>query len=746
MIVCGLLLLSLAGWAHVRLIHPINQAPLYWSSPANIGVTISSTGSDDIPDGSDEVALRMAIEEWNTATGTSARLVEDTRPLEQARTDWQANDIHLIYFDENNSSDFFPPGSSTVAVTPVFFQGAGNIVDADILYNGGEWNFSTSGQVGRFDVGDVGVHELGHLLGLNHSAFIGSSMYPYVDPSVLLHRSVSEDDIRGLRDAYPSGSYGRITGTVMRLSSLFPVAGAYVVATESTTGRTAASILTDTNGNFTLPGMDPGTYEVYAVPLGSPGVFGDSPVDINNLGGGYFIETDFEPAVYLNTATITTTETVPLGTLLVDADVQVNLGTSSDRFPLRITAGESTNLILRGTGLFSSPIEFSCSDPDILVSSPSFFATQVNFQVTVPAGETPGHVDLTYVNSAGDLAILPAALEITYPTPTVTHCVPSSGARAGGTNLTISGTNFRPVARIVIGDRIYTDGVGGVTVVDSTTITLATLATSEGTHDVVVFDESGLDGRLASGFQSQNVPMVAAVFPIAGEFSGGTTVTITGQDFQDGVVARIDGVTQGPVNFVDSSRISFTTMPGPVGGPYTLELENPDMGIATSLFTFAAGPDPGLSTIDPPTGSAAGGEMLILTGSNFGRFAHDGTPSPSFAAGSTTVLFGVDPLTGLGGTAAPSVSVVDSSTLLVETPAHAPGTVSVLVRDMGTNQSGVLASSFTFLGSGGGGCYMVPFQGPRGPEEMLVGVWWVLLVFAVLRWRARRARPGTHEA
>ncbi len=732
-LLAGILLLPFYGLAHVRLIHPVNQTPLFWASPTNIGITINSAGSDNIGDDSDEIALRMAIEEWNAASGTSAMMIEDTTPAQQSRTDWQAANIHLIYFDETNSSGFFPMGSGTVAITPVFFQGGGNIVDADILYNGMGWNFTTSGESGRFDVGDVGVHELGHLLGLNHSAYMGSSMYPYVDPTVLLHRSISADDLRGLRDSYPSGTYGRITGTVLRQSSLFGVAGAYVVATDANTGRTAAAILTNTSGEFTLPGMEPGTYDVYAVPMGSPGGFGDAPVDINNLGGGYFIETTFEPAVYMTQATIATTETVAMGTLLVDPDVLVNLGTSSDRFPLRVTAGASTNLVLHGTGLFTSPVEFSCSDADVLFSAPSFFGSQVNFQVTVPMGEVLGHVDVTYINSSGDVAILPGGLEITNPTPTVTNCVPGSGPRAGGTNLTLTGTNFSAGNRIVIGDQIYTDGIGGTTVVNSTTITLTTLATVEDMHDVVVFDGSGLDGRLSNGFQSQNVPMVGAVFPISGEFSGGTVVTITGQDFQSGVVARIDGVTQGAVTFVDSSQVSFTTAAGTVGGPYMLELENPDLGLATSVFTFASGPDPLLSSVDPAAGGVAGGDTLTIVGSNF-------------ANGVTGVYFGSDPLTGLGGTVALSVTFVDANTLTVETPAHTAGTVSVMVRDMGTSQSGVLASSFTFNGSGGGGCYMVPFQGPQGPKEIFVGIWWVLFVLLVVKIRSWRTRPAAPSA
>ena len=73
--------------AHVRLVHPSNPAvALRWNNPAGVSIVVSSIGSDDIPDGSHETALRMAIQDWNDVTGTTATLVEDTSDAGQART------------------------------------------------------------------------------------------------------------------------------------------------------------------------------------------------------------------------------------------------------------------------------------------------------------------------------------------------------------------------------------------------------------------------------------------------------------------------------------------------------------------------------------------------------------------------------------------------------------------------------------------------------------------------------------
>jgi hypothetical protein len=255
--------------AHVRMIHSGNGKLLYWQSPSNIGITISSRGCDDIGDGSETTAMRNSIAAWNKSQYTSARLVENTSPAQRARTDWAADNLHLMIFDEQGASGYFPSGSGVVAVTPVWFTGGGKILDADVLFNAATYHFTTSGESGAFDVSDIATHELGHVFGLDHSGCVGASLYPYVSPSVTLHRSISSDDEHGLRDAYPSGGKASITGRVRRASDQSPVAGAQVVA-RSSAGRTVASALASATGSFTLRGLDAGSYELYAAPLDFP--------------------------------------------------------------------------------------------------------------------------------------------------------------------------------------------------------------------------------------------------------------------------------------------------------------------------------------------------------------------------------------------------------------------------------------------------------------------------------------------
>jgi Matrixin/IPT/TIG domain len=705
--------------AHVRLINPATGASLYWANPASISIVIQSDGSDDIPDGSHTTAIRGAIAAWNAVGGSAARLVENSDPAQRARSDWQADGLHLVLFDEDDLSGYFPDGCGIVALTPTWFSGGGSIVDSDVLFNGKGFQFTTSGAPGRFDVQDVATHELGHLLGLDHSGWAGASMYPYVDPTILLHRSLSQDELHGMRQCYPAQEYASAHGT-LRHDTDRPVKGAQVVALDAQ-GRPCAAALSSGSGTWRIDGLDPGTYTFYAAPL-------DGPVTARNFGAGHSVQINFA-RTELGAATLAGAQDLNLGPQTVLPESALELGRVMDDFPRRIVRGVATTQTLHGNGLVAGSA-LACSDPDVLVTPLSWHDTHVQFAVSVPADEPDGNLDLSVTNPQGETRTLVAGLEITPPNPLVFQVQPALGTDGGGTLLTLHGANFRPGARVVIGAGSYADGEpGGCTVLDTATIRLTTSATAQGSCDVVVIDSSGVEGRLAQGFAFAHVPEIQSTFPTGGFAGGGTEVVLRGQDFAPGALVRIDGVPQTLVALHGTSELVLTTNAGLPGGPYLLEVENPGGAIATSAFSYSAQPDPLPDSLEPASGPPEGGNTITIHGSNLGS--------------TSAVLFGADPATGAGGTPASALTVIDEHTLAVVAPPHAPGTLSLLVRDDLTGQAAVLPEAYTFgspPSSGGGGCYVLPGTPPAGPRELLIGLWWLFALLALrlrsLHWRA----------
>jgi hypothetical protein len=705
--------------AHVRLKNPLNGNYLKWNDPTDVTVVISSTGSEDISDGSHTPAIQNAIAAWNEVGGTNAHMREVISAAQRDRTDWESNDLHMILFDEDNSSGFFPEGSATVAVTPIWFYSSGRISDADVLFNGAGFEFTTSAEAGKFDVQDVATHELGHLLGLDHSGWAGASMYPYVDESVTLHRSLSLDEVGGLRHAYPSASFAKIKGSVVREQGGSPVKGAHVVV-RSSDGRPARSILTNTSGAFTLYGLDPGDYSLYVDPL-------DQPVSASNLGGGWTIQTDFGSA-HSGSVTVSAGETHDIGTLFVPPPSGTALGRNSDDYPLACEIGETTLILVRGTSLFPGTL-LSSSDPSLVIGEPTWNGWSVTFQVTVPPGTETGHVDLEVWSSTGELSILPAALEITPVAPSVANVVPDVGTTIGGTDLLIQGAGFRPGARVVLGDTVYSDGES-CTVVDDSTIQLTTLAGAVGPRDVVVIDPAGPEGRSVEGYSFADLPTVQSVFPDAGSLEGGTQVVLTGVEFAPGATVFINGVQQVGATWIDSTKIEFTTLSSRVLGVQLLEVVHPDGIRATNSFRFTHSEDPELIVCRPTSGTRRGGDVIMLRGRSF-------TPGME-------VWFGVDPDTGSGGVLAAEVNWLDDTTLEVVTPAHAPGHVDLLVLSTDSGQADMLSDGFQYKAppSSGGACFSVspPPDAGHGPwVSFVIGL--ILIAMASQTVMGARLRP-----
>jgi len=389
-------------------------------------------------------------------------------------------------------------------------------------------------------------------------------------------------------------------------------------------------------------------------------------------------------------------------------------------------------LTLHGTALLPGT-SLIPADNSIGIAPLAWMGNQVIFSATVPANAPPGHVDLVAVSGAGDVSILPGALEIVPLSPNVLAILPASGSDAGGTAMTLTGRNFRSGLRVVIGEHIYEDGApGGCTVVSDDTVTLTTVPTAGGAYDVVAIDSTGVEGRLVAGFDFLSVPAIDSLFPTGGSMLGGTLVTLTGSGFVAGSTVRIDGVDQPGVNVVSPSLLEITTEPGVPGGPYLVEVENPGGAIATAAFSYAPSVDPSVLSIDPATASSDGGTLATLHGDGF-------TPS-------TQVEFGADPATGAGGVAAVQVTFVDAQTLDVLVPAHAGGVVSVMAAEPTSGQAAVLPASFTFVdhGGGGGSCFASAVAPPPTAGRVLAGSWWIaasLLAAAALA-RARKS-PAT---
>jgi hypothetical protein len=266
--------------------------------------------------------------------------------------------------------------------------------------------------------------------------------------------------------------------------------------------------------------------------------------------------------------------------------------------------------------------------------------------------------------------------KVSNPAPAVTQLSPSSGPTTGGTVVTITGTNF-------LGSTVTFGGVAAtnVSVTSSTSITATTPArASTGAVPVVVTNSDGQSVSFNSFTYTTPAPSITSVFPATGPNNGGTLITITGTGgFVPGATVTVGGNPAGQVNVVNSTTITAITPLGPSNGETPLHnfdvvVRNPDGTTITKSGAFQYFFAPlSISSLSPSSGLPAGGYDVTITGTGFN------------SALASTVTF--------GGVAATNVRVLDAVTMKVTAPAHAAGTVDVVV-NFGT--SATLANGFTY--------------------------------------------------
>jgi len=150
-----------------------------------------------------------------------------------------------------------------------------------------------------------------------------------------------------------------------------------------------------------------------------------------------------------------------------------------------------------------------------------------------------GTVDVTVTTPDGTSAHS-SADEFTYvDAPVVTSLTPDSGSAAGGTPVTITGTDLTGATTVTVGGTEVT----GLDVVNGTTIHATTPAGANGPADVVVTTPYGSSTDSGDGAFTYVGPTVTSLDPTTGPAAtAGTTVVLTGTDLDAASVVDFGGV------------------------------------------------------------------------------------------------------------------------------------------------------------------------------------------------------------
>lgn len=219
-------------------------------------------------------AVRKSFEAWEKVADIKFDLkASDKQSISPDGKSGDGVSLITIAQTPENLLLFGGENGDVAAYTRVFFNRRGNIAEADIVLNPYA-QFSVDGTIGTFDLQATLTHEIGHLLGLDHSSVSGSTMFEkqgkngvYSLPN-FSYQTLSDDDVTGIRGLYGAESgnencCGILQGKITVAKDLKAKA-VELWLEEKATGKTAAAIQTGALGKFKISGLSPGTYRIFA--------------------------------------------------------------------------------------------------------------------------------------------------------------------------------------------------------------------------------------------------------------------------------------------------------------------------------------------------------------------------------------------------------------------------------------------------------------------------------------------------
>ena len=268
------------------------------------------------------------------------------------------------------------------------------------------------------------------------------------------------------------------------------------------------------------------------------------------------------------------------------------------------SGGAGTELMIAGTDLNGAsalsiggvPVaSFTVRSPTLITAVVQAGARSGPVSLTAPAGSASGAESFTFVAREGR--------------PQVSSATPAEGPTAGGTALTIRGSNFGLDSTVTVGA-----AAADVSVRSETEITAVTSAQSAGSDEVVVSDEGGASTGGPSFTYVALPPVVSSIAPAEGSTAGGTAVTIRGANFEAGATVTIGGAASEVVVH-SSGEITAVTSAQPAGTEEVLVSDEAGNSQGGPTFTYTVPPT--VSSVTPSEGPVKGRRKVTITGSHF---------------------------------------------------------------------------------------------------------------------------------
>lgn len=238
-------------------------------------------------------------------------------------------------------------------------------------------------------------------------------------------------------------------------------------------------------------------------------------------------------------------------------------------------------------------------------------STTTSISITTPAGSIPDDVDVVVTSSTNGTRTLPDGFTYNSP-PTLTSATPAQGPRAGGTTVALGGSGFGGALTVSF------DGNAATILASTTSIITCTAPASGVTGNVSVTVTSSTHGSVTepSLFLYNPDLTLGTVVPGSGLLAGGTPIAITGTNLTGSLTVTIGGNAASAVSS-SGTTITCTTPAGSASGAVNVVVASDTHGVTTLTSGFTYNPLPAVTSVSPPSGPLAGGNVIVITGANY---------------------------------------------------------------------------------------------------------------------------------
>jgi hypothetical protein len=387
--------------AGVRLTYQLNGVaiPVAWQANAfPIRYAIDRRVAAGFP----QAAIERAFNEWANIPDAQVRFQSTGVTSVEPGKDGQ-NSITFVteLFKDQNF----------LALTTNWYDDNGHMIEADI-------EIDPSVVSGGYNAQLLMEHEVGHVLGLDHSGVLSSVMYPFVGRGGVA--VLDSDDRVAIANLYPRNASTLVGATMTGrvIGDNGAIFAAQVVALNDR-GEPVATALTNQQGEFELDGVPDGTYRLYAEPL-------DGPVGVQNLSGiwqtakTYSFPTQFadggalrvEAGKYYGNLVVNSAGSIKLNPKWIGAFAPSSGNVSLGSETVGLTAGQSIAIAVGGDGFVSGMTTFEIPNQGFRrLSEFSYAGNYVYATFSVAPETTPGSV-VVLVKSGNESAALTGALRV----------------------------------------------------------------------------------------------------------------------------------------------------------------------------------------------------------------------------------------------------------------------------------------------------------------------------------------------